>query len=220
MEDHDAASVLLSLVNTEPRYTSPPKRPPLESKNTTPEKAFRLSGVKRNGVNEFIVTYTSDGMHSFSFPVRRGDTRSLFAERRLKAAKVVPVPKQTYVYVSWLDSVNSINIEWRKWTLFHKTVHQERFQNGVLQLIVQRNTCQTSGHSNRCRSCNNPHWRTGCDRINLRYFIMPMVMHKTFSMEAVQLALTLLNAVGSPISTKGWKDKLPQLAVRTTNLHI
>lgn len=220
MEDHDAASALLSLVNPEPRYTSPAKRVPLESKNTTPEKPYRLSGVKRNGVNEFIVTYTSDDMNSFSFPVHRGDTCSLFAERRSKAAKVIPAPKLTYVYVSWLDSVNSINIEWRDWTLFHKTVHQERFQNGVLQLIVQRNTCQTSSHTSVCRSCSNPNWRTGCERIKLRYFIMPMLTHKAFSMEAVHIALTSLNAVASPISTKYWKDKLPQLAVRTTNLHI
>ena len=215
----EAASALLAMV----RYESPPReavaKTPLSTLvHTTPDKTFRLTRLKRKDADEIVLTYACAD-REFSLPVHRGDTNGLFQARRMKAARLAVDPRRRLVYLSWSNKMVSIVVDWTAWRSFHKTVHQERFTNGIFQLVVQRNSCHTTHQTPPCRSCQNPHWRTSCENIQLRAYLMPMVGVKHASSAELDAFLPSLESENVEQDSRMWAERMPQLAVRGTNMH-
>ena len=217
--ENEAACTLLSMV----RHESPPRKAVRDSSlstlvETTPDKTFRLTRIKRKDADEIVLTYASDD-REFSLPVHRGDTSGLFQARRLKAARLAIDPRRRIVYLSWTGKLASIVVDWATWRPFHKTVHQERYTNGVFQLVVQRHTCHITQTKPSCRSCQNPQWRTSCEQIQLRTYLLPMVGAKHAAIAELDAYLVALHAESVETDALPWAERVPQLAVRGTNMH-
>ena len=211
----DAVEGLLSLAPraVEDACTTPPTQ---GSKRRTMLHLFRRVGVKRAHENELAVTYKSPRVE-FTVSVRRGDTKDAFEARREQAARLALDKRRCLVYVSWSQTLVSMQVDLEQWTLFHKSVHQERYHrpDGGLQLVIQRSTCQqASGTATPCRACIRPQWRMSCKNITLRHYVRPLPRTRgdvaALSKELAGFGVEEYDGT----SPTPWRARLPSLAVR------
>lgn len=215
MADTEAAHALISLVqpSSPPRVVMPTTKDLVQ---TTPDQKFRMTRIKRNSCDEMEVTYVGEG-GEFTLPVRRGEGRSTFEQRRNKAARLLMESNRQLVYLTWAGGVRSMVINLSDWTCFHKTVHQERYQCDGLQLVIVRMSC-TAQRRLACRTCSNSHWRSPCERIALLYFVLPMPYARNLSKDALDAQLDRFDSETYDMTTdlERWSARVPQVAVRST----
>lgn len=186
--------------------------------NTTPIRAFKLAGIKRNREQKDMITaiYTC-GDDSMAIPLFRGETRDCFFQRRAHAARILFDDSRRDVYVTWQRSCSLVNIVVTDpcWIMYRESLQQKRFRCGVIQLVITRYTCTQWKEGESCRNCSNRKWRTGCLTPTYLYHVMPLPANqRQQSLDACETELLAFEPIDVQKNPAAWMKRVPCINVR------
>ena len=218
----DAANSLLRLSFSPERTPPPTRRVSKEEMCTPPEKAFspdrhfKMTGVKRTRDPDLITVLYSSGTETMAVPFAKGETKEILHARRLRAAALLFDTTRSEVYCTWRKELVSMKTDDSRWTKFRDTFKEQRFLYKTLQLVLVKVTCAKSAVSARCVNCATPSRRMSCSTPLFYRYVMPMPNFHRLSEDACESCLDDFDPLRVDKDANEWIVRTPSLYVRST----
>ena len=219
----DAANSLLRL-SFSPERTPPPTRRVSKEQMTTPEKPeksperhFKMTGVKRTRDPDLITVLYSSGTETMAVPFAKGETKEILHARRMRAAALLFDTTRSEVYCTWRKELVSMKTDDQRWTKFRDTFKEQRFLYNTLQLVLVKVTClKQSSTSPRCLNCATPSRRMSCLTPHFYRYVMPMPTFHRLSENACESCLEDFDPLRVSKDATEWVARTPSLYLRST----
>ena len=220
----DAANSLLRL-SFSPEHTPPPTRraskeqmvtPPEKIASPSPQRHFKMTGVKRTRDPDLITVLYSSGTETMAVPFAKGETKEILHARRLRAAALLFDSTRSEVYCTWRKELVSMKTDDARWTKFRDTFKEQRFLYNTLQLVLVKVTCAKSSTGSRCLNCATPSRRMSCLAPQFYRYVMPMPNFHRLSEDACEACLEDFDPLRVSKDANEWIVRTPSLYVRST----